>query len=39
MQEEDLLLLFKLAWQNETLPLFKPGNNYIPLINIKDLLK
>lgn len=39
MEEGDLFFLFKLAWENETLPLFKPGNNYVPLIHIKDLIK
>lgn len=39
-EEEDLFFLFKLAWKNEEmLPVFSSGKNFIPLIHVKDLAR
>lgn len=38
-EEEDLHFLFKIAYFNTlSLPISLPGNNVIPLINVKDLV-
>lgn len=39
MEEDQLEFFFKSAWNNEDLPVFNGGNNFVPFIHVKDLNK